>query len=343
MTDLLAPKALDYDGIERPFRIEDFIERLPNGRPYILVVDEQGRLTGERTTYTRVTTYIEGIEGDRRRLHDWILRQTLKGYTLSPDIYSARVAAVLGAADEKERLQELIEEMQEFARMSERSLLGTALHALTERHDLGIPTPIFPEPYRPHLQEWIRLTAPWQPFEPWQIERFLVNDELRNAGTPDRIVLHPCASCGTRYRIIDLKSGRVDAFTLREIAMQLAIYSRSRAYDPDTGLRHEIDLCTCTAYVVHIQAETGVGRLLELELEHAWRLCRDLMPQIREARKYRPKPVVVDPLLLAIEQCSTYDQIREVWQTALGWTTVHTEAAAARRAQLQSPMNGGTT
>lgn len=345
MTDLLAPRPLSYDGIERPYRVEDHIDRQqPSGRPYILVVDEQGRPTGERTTYTRVTKFIEGIEGDRRRLHDWILRQTLKGYTLSPEVYAARVAVVIGAQDERDRLNELVEEMQEFARMSERALLGTALHALTERHDLGIPTPIFPAPYRPHLQEWIRLTAPWQPFAPWQIERFVVNDQLRAAGTPDRIIPMHCQTCGTRYRIIDLKSGRVDGFTLREIEMQLATYAHSQIYDPETGERFSMDLCTCTAYVVHIPAETGEGQLLELSLTRGWELCSVLMPQIREARRYRPKPVAIDPILLQIEQAETYDQIRRIWESAVGWTTVHTGAAVARRAQLQSPpMNGGTT
>jgi hypothetical protein len=346
MTDILAPATgpLIYDGIERPYRVEDYIARDHNKRPYILVADGRGGLTGERTTYTRVTTFIKGID-DKRNLEDWILRQTLKGYTLSPSVYSARLAVVFGAQDEKARMNELIEEMQTFARMSEKALLGTAIHALTERHDLNIPTPIFPDPYRPHLQEWIRLTAPWQPFTPDEIERFVVNDDLKTAGTGDRRgqLRRPCRKCGGRWTMIDLKTGRVDDFTQREAEMQLATYARSMAYDPNTGLRTPLMMCVCEGYIVHIPSETGRGRLLRFDLERGWELCRTLMPAIREARRYRPKPTEVDPLALAIADAETTEDLRIIWERATGWTPIHTEAARARRLELEAlSTNGGT-
>jgi hypothetical protein len=344
MTDILAPATgpLVYDGIERPYRVEDYIARDHNGRPYILVADGFGGLTGERTTYTRVTTFIQGID-DKKHLNDWVLRQTLKGYTLSPEVYSARLAVVFGAQDEKARMHELIEEMQAFARMSERALLGTAIHALTERHDQNIPTPIFPEPYRPHLAEWVRLTAPWQPFAPDEIERFVVNDDLQTAGTGDRRgrLRRPCRKCGGRWVMIDLKTGRVDGFTQRECEMQLVAYARSMAYDPDTGMRTPLMMCVCEGYIVHIPAETGRGRLLRFDLQRGWELCQTLMPAIREARRYRPKPVEVDPLALAIAEAARAEELRTIWERSTAWTSVHTEAARARRLELEAPTDGG--
>jgi len=347
--DILAPKPLIYDGVERPYRVEDHIERDHNGRPRILVVDEQGRLTGERTTYTRCTTYIQGIEGEREHLNVWKLVQALKGYTLSPLIYAARLAACWGAEDEKPRVKEIVEEMQEFARMSERALLGTAIHALSERHDLGLPTPIFPEPYQPHLAEWRRLTAPWQPFEHWQVERFMVNDLLKVGGTPDRLLMlrRPCPRCGGLVRIGDLKTGRVDDFTQREIEMQEAVYAHSKVYDPETGERIQVPICTCKGYVFKIPAvdlEDGRGELLELDLERGWDLASNLMPQIRQARRYKPKFRPVDPLALMVEQAESVEHLKTIWiESTQVWTDTHTEIASRRRRELEAaPTNGGT-
>lgn len=329
--------ALVYHGIERPWRFEDHVRRDHNGRPYILAVDAEGNLNAAQTTYTRVTTFIKGID-DGYHLDRWRLRQLAKGFALSPSVYAAQVAVHAGSDEEKPRLDALCEEMIDRAGANDAAAIGTALHALTERHDLGMATPVMPDIYAADLARWVELTAP---FVWYAIERFMVNDILRTGGTPDRIAVlkQPCPTCSGTLRIVDLKSGRVDGFTYLTTCMQLAAYSVSDLYDHETGTRTPIpQMCRCRAYVIHIPAGSGKGNLLDFPLDDGLRLLHELMPQIRTARTVKPQPVVVDPLTLRIDWAVDRAELEAVWASANGsWTAQHTEAARRRFATFDAP------
>lgn len=331
---LAPPGGLVYHGIERPWRLEDHIDRDHKGRPRILLVDEQGRPTGEQATYTRVTTFIAGVD-DKTNLQAWRRRQVAKGMATRPTVYAAQVAAAVGAEDERDILDNLTEEMEAVAGARDGADLGTAFHALTERHDLGMPTPFMPDEIAADNREWVRLT---RGLEMAFIEQFMVNDELRTGGTPDRIIAlrQPCPTCGGRYRILDLKTGRVDHFTLLYIAMQLSVYAHSRCYDHETGRRLDgMALCTCTGWVVNITVTTGRGELLTIPLADGWHVAQTVIPPLRKARNIKVKATRVDVLAKHIAMANSREELQALWVEAEDrWTEEHTDLAQQRLSQM---------
>jgi hypothetical protein len=333
-----APETQVFDGIERPWRFEDAVRRDHNGRPYILAVDAQGRPTGEEATYTRVTTFIDCLD-DKTMLRMWGERQAFKGFALRPEIFAAEVARVVGAPHERTSINTLVEKAKDLARAEESAALGTAVHALTERNDLGMPTPIMPSIYRADLADWQRVMTLFTRIA--CVEQFMVNDELRIAGTPDRIMQmrQACPACGRSLRILDLKTGRIDSFRYLKNAMQLCAYAHCVLYDHATGVRADVDdLCQCVAYTVQLTPTSGVARLLTQDIARVWPIVRDLVPAIRQARRNAPIALEEDTIVWQIDQAASHAELEKIWAWASGlgrWIDeVHTPAARRRRHEL---------
>ena len=80
------------------------------------------------------------------------------------------------------------------------------------------------------LDAYRKATAP---FEVLDVETFVVSDDVRAAGTFDRLVRCPDG----RVRVADLKSGKSEADYPLATATQLATYANGKRYDPETVLR----------------------------------------------------------------------------------------------------------
>lgn len=230
------------------------VEPIPRdryGRP--LVIPREG---GKPIPYTRCTTYV-GVLEDTFNLARWQQRMVALGLASRPDL----LLAVSAHGDDKTELNRICAEAQEAAAAHAAATTGTALHALTERLDRGMPVGVIPEAYQADLAAYEKETAELTPVE---IEAFTVLDTLQIGGTPDRVVEFR----GARY-IADVKTGSIE-YGMGKIAMQLAVYSRSSLYDHRTGERTSLQVDQNNAIVIHLPAGEGRCELHWVNIAAGW-------------------------------------------------------------------------
>jgi hypothetical protein len=305
------------------------------GRPYIRQPD------GKHIPYTRATTLAGAID-DLYGLMKWKVRTALIGVVDRPDLR----LAVAAHRDNKDQLDEIGERALEAGQANYASTIGTALHSLTEKIDRGEPLGYVPEEYREDIAAYETVTADMQRV---YIERMVVLDDLRVAGTPDLIVDYQ----GCEY-ITDKKTGSVD-YPLK-MAAQLAIYSRGRIYNPDDGTRVDLHVNQERAIILHMPARTGQCIPYWVDLTVGWEAVQ-LALQVRDMRKRRNLltpfeetqildavkvltevgliPAADDPILDAIQNADSYLELKQLFRSSSeGWTSTHTAAAAERKKQL---------
>lgn len=315
------------------------LERDRYGRP--LIIPPSG---GKPVAYTRCTTYVGALE-DTFNLSKWQQRMVAQGLANRPDLMLAVSALPLGnlTQQDKQTLNGLCEQAMEAAAANAAATVGTALHALAERHDRGEELGPIPEQYRADLEAYKRETAH---LEMVQIETFGVHDTLRIGGTWDRIVRID----GQNY-IADLKTGSIE-YGIGKIAMQLAVYSRCQQYDTDTGTRTPLPgVHPDRALIIHLPAGKGAAELVWVDIAAGWEAV-NLATQVRawRARRDLTRPYVksttaatdagtedeaATALHLAIQAAGTVDDLNDLWEAHhLVWTDAHTAAAAAKKTSL---------
>jgi hypothetical protein len=261
----------------------------------------------------------------------------------------------------KDQMNDACEAATEAASASASATIGTALHALTERLDRGLDVGVVPDSYLPHLRAYEAATSA---FTAVHIERFTVQDELTIGGTPDRVL----AIDGYDKLVIgDIKTGTIE-YGVGKMCMQLAVYAHSLLYNPDTGARAplgpEIDLER--GLIIALNAKTGACELVWIDIAAGWEAVR-LAHDVRawRARKNLTQPykaaqqnvLPINPtvaqenardltveaaaaLIVAIPRCNSEEELVQLWVAAgNAWTKQHTEMAAARRAQLLTPVS----
>lgn len=308
------------------------------GRP--LVVPTNG---GKPVAYTRATTYIDVLE-DKYNLQKWMQRMVALGLASRPDL----LLSVSAHREDKRQLDRICDDAREAAAASAKATTGTALHALTELIDRGQPLPEgLPANVLASLDAYKAATADLKPVH---IERFCVQDKLKVGGTPDRIL-----RLGRKKQLYigDIKTGSIEWGVLK-IAMQLALYSRSRLYDIATGERtyHEAD--TTRGLIIHLPAvEDPADARCELHwisLEEGWNavlVARDVRE--KRALKFRDltepyaadvtTPAAPEPAAPSLEDqikaCATADDVRALWAAHESeWTDALTTAAKAHITSL---------
>jgi len=227
------------------------------GRPVIKQPD------GSEIPYIRAST-MAGMLDDKTALGDWKARKTGRGVAISPDL-QAGFAAIpdIDSKEGKATANELAEQAQERAGSSVKRTLGTAIHSFTETHDKGLPVPHVPPALQTLMANYRRETAGVQ----WlALEQFCITDEIRTAGTADRIGVRP----GQKPRIWDLKTGRVDYGQLK-FAVQFAIYAHGKLYNPATGQRADYpDIDLEIGHLIHADPETGEVKVYDVDLVVGW-------------------------------------------------------------------------
>jgi hypothetical protein len=245
----------------------------------------QGRML---QTYTRATShdvmeYTGGLEKWRQRL---ILIGLHRDGRLQDRVLEVD-------EDDKDGLSQLAEDAFQAGDGAVKAQKGTDLHKLSEyvdrgwdfpptlRDDNGVETPISYQD-RADMAAWRRATIE-QGLTFEAIEKFVVVDDLKVAGTADRLARWertPC-TCGG-LTVIDLKTGRMD-FGGGKMTQQLALYAHGRGYDPQTTQRTDLGLCPHVGLVVNIRAGEGVATYHQLDLVAGWEYVQ-LNVRVREYR-----------------------------------------------------------
>jgi hypothetical protein len=252
-----------------------------------------GKTRQRHRYYTRVTTYADAIS-DQYNLTLWRMRRVALGLGQRPD-YVRLASALTDRDDDRDALDELVGKALEAAGPNKADE-GTALHALTERidrgEDLGNPPPeLLPDltAYEVLSGELFRFVAR---------ECRVVCDELEVAGTPDGIahLAEPCpAGCGPDVlHVVDTKTGSIRYPA--KMAIQLAIYARSKRYDPATGERSELGggrpVCLAWGAIVHLPVESGRAAPYWLDLEKGWHGAA-LCGPVREWNRQKADEILV--------------------------------------------------
>lgn len=240
------------------------------GRPLVRHPD-----TGKQVPYTRPTTLAKALS-DMDGLMKWSNRMTALGLAQRQDLL-LRVAAAGG--DDKRELDRLCEQAKEAAASSSGANLGTALHKLTERIDLGEDVRA-PKPFDLDLEAYeMALGNAGVKIVPGMVEISLVCDEVQAAGTADRLV----AINGNHY-VADLKTGGFLAW--QEYALQLAIYAHSVPYDLTADERRDWPHPPSQdkALIIHLPAGSGRCDLYWLDIARGWRAVKAAL-WVREWRK----------------------------------------------------------
>jgi len=248
------------------------IKRDRYGRPLIMPVNGT-----KEVAYTRATTIANSLD-DASALTAWKMRMAAIGLTTRPDI----LLSIAAAGEDKMAINAYIEEAMEVAGASKAANIGTAIHAYTERLDLGQDLGPVPDQW---LQDIKAYEAATSILNKVQIEQFAVLDKYKIAGTPDRIVEYK----GEQY-IADIKTGRIDH--PNNIAMQLAIYSRALPYYPATASRGSWgEINQDKAIIIHLPAGTGSCKLVWIDIQEGWKGVQHAM----KVRKWRDQKGLTTP------------------------------------------------
>lgn len=294
------------------------------GRP--LIIPPGG---GKPVAYTRCTTFVGALE-DTYALGRWQQRQVAIGLSQRPDL----ILAAAAHRDDRDKLNEVCEQAHEAAASHAAATTGTALHRLAERLDRGETLDAIPPDYRADLDAYRQVTAE---FTHEHVEEMLVHDEMKVAGTPDRLV---------RWRgelvVFDLKTGSIE-FGMGKISMQLAMYSRSVLYNPVTGQRTDLGINQAEAIVCHLPAGKGTATLYSVDIAQGWAGV-ELARQVRQWRavKHLAQPLSTtqtrEPTVAElIGRASSVDQLVALWEVhKTAWTDELTAAASRRKNQLQA-------
>jgi hypothetical protein len=329
------------------------------GRPKIILPGDESKDAALGKAYTRAST-LGGVLEDQTNLGEWKKRVVAYGLARRRDlILAAASVPTWDGLDDKKRLAEIAEQAMQSAEAGAAATIGTAIHALADRLDMGEEIPDVGED-RYALDAYAELR---RHFTVHAIEIFTVCDELEVAGTADR-VLSPLgimtAPDGTKIRpedrlIDDLKTSSTAQYFGIKFAVQLAVYAHGIPYEhgkgrldwPD-GRRPRQDW----GLIMHVPSGGSAAQLHWVNLQLGWELAR-LAVSVREWRRRKdlvvpaelPRPDFAEHgesgeqvgLLRRIEEeplgADLRDRLTALWrQHARVWTDQHTKAVEKRLA-----------
>lgn len=323
------------DGITRPDRDEDFVRRHNgNGRPYIRILSPDGTVLETETTYSRCTTFIKVVDSNEALVR-WGERMIGLGFAARPREFQAEVVRF---QEDKQKLNGVVVRAKEAGGALELAAMGSAMHYVAECYDVDALPSIVPEPYQTGLLGWIAAT---QHFENVKVEKFMVQDSLMVAGTPDRVIRYiPCDICGREYFILDLKTGRVDEYTELQIAMQLGVYANSAYYNVHTGERtQQDDICRDKAVTVKVFLDDGSWVTSWTDIWTGWQVAKEVAPLVHKARASKALLVPFRPqvnLYPLIERAQSQTELVALHtEHRATWGEEHNKAAKARMQALK--------
>ena len=245
-------------------------------RPKIIPVDG-----GNPVGYTRMSTLAKVLD-DKGNLVDWKARMTAVGLLKSPALMTRLSGLLAGSSLDdpkiKQAMKKIVDEATEAAGASNAASTGTGLHALTEALDAEHPLEYVSKADRDRVDAYAEATRDYTPL---RAEGFVVIDEIRAAGSYDRLWLCPDG----KVRVGDLKTGAWDARYPMGVTAQLAGYAHGKHYDPATGGREDLhpDLDIHSGLLISMPPSGGC-EVIELDLDLGWAVLM-VATKIHEIRK----------------------------------------------------------
>jgi hypothetical protein len=247
--------------------------------------------------YTRIST-LSGALDDKQVLIDWSAARAMIGMVKNDSI-AAQVAHLSSAfpdpwavAEGKKPLKELVRRAQDIGGSSDAAGMGTAMHGLCEEFDSGRTPGFVPGQLRPWIEARQAALAA-AGLKPFLIEPFVVNDDLKVAGNPDRYLLHE--ETGQVFAADDKGGSHEPDYPLK-VTIQVAVASRATRYDQATGKRAQIECNQKWGILIHTPTrDSGPAHsdLYWLDLERGWALA-ELATRVRELKKV-PKLKRIEP------------------------------------------------
>lgn len=272
----------------------DDVPRDKLDRPRIWVPEKKKLMS-----YTRVTTFIDCLD-DKTGLDRWDKRNVLVGATRAPHIITETAEMKLDPTDkaDKGKLDKAVAKLVAIAGAHEKADRGTWLHNLSQYVDRGEPLP----PCSPEdLADMAAYKAATVALDVVKIEKLVVLDEYKVAGTPDRLTYYDGTTPDGVMAgnvITDLKTGTTEYGALK-MAMQLALYSRGLLYDWRTQERSPMpNVNQEWGLIIHLPAGTAQPELLWVDLTVGWagvQLAREVRAMRNKNNKKLFKPFVFAP------------------------------------------------
>jgi hypothetical protein len=343
------------------------VQRDGGGRPLIKQAD------GTTRAYTRASSLGDYLT-DQEFLTEWKLLNLAVALGRRPDLADQCAVEPYNTGfdepdqttkrESKKRLLGLIRRALDAVKIDERADRGTVVHAVTETgYDGYIPVAVIGE--YASFQEFLAING----IVRLGSEVFVVNDELRVAGTFDHLWYVPAVN---KIRIGDTKNGRNQ--NNLGFGCQFANYANSEVYDPATGERMSLEEFAYQAFLelgmeperitpdgmpsidreVAILASVKENEVKVSEVDIAWgyEQCK-LAAAVRDARGSEAGKVLMSKTVKsvkgkaareiavkAIEErikvAPSVEYLNNIWRYHNKiWTPELTNAAAARKGELE--------
>lgn len=321
-----------------------------NGNNQPLIMAEDG---SKRYPYQRTTNFIDQLEDSGEGLRIWQERLTLAGLVMSPELR----AELMAWTGEPRDLSDIARRAAKLAGRDEKQEWGSMFHQITDAIDKGDMMP---------REWWNENTKQMEPIPVAEVNRDVeayrmatrclthhaaeqlhVYDDYRVAGTPDRKSSYSVKGKRQgRPKIVDLKTGTLHA---RMVEAQLAMYSRSRPYDPQAEVRLDCEpVDQKRGIVIHLPMKQAKCELFWADLTKGWADCK--VARDKHQKGLRRKLATVGrlielgpdiPLTDRINLCANVDALRDVWIEARqrGELTEDFKAACLERQQLLAPTS----
>lgn len=242
--------------------VMDEIQRDRWGRPLIEPPDG-----GKPVAYTRVSTLAKSLD-KQEALTKWKQRMTAVGMSQRPDLLALVQAT---RDDDRKTLDDACEQALAAARSQAAANTGTALHAFCERIDEGVPVDeiVASDVIKADLVAYQKTMAALKVLA---AELFIVQDEIKCAGTFDRLVQHD-----GRVYVADIKTGQHEPNYPHGVAVQTAIYARGTGYHPTkkrTARLADIGVDLDRAILIHLPAGKATCELYWLDIAAGWEMAQ---------------------------------------------------------------------
>jgi hypothetical protein len=245
--------------------------------------------------YTRASGVAKFLES-QDALIDWAAAQSALGVVRNPAIAAGLSALASQYQDPwnekaaKPQLKDLAWRARQAAGAENATDIGTAVHQYAELVDAGKEPEFMDAKFRAFMDEYKRAMAG---IEVVGAEGFVVQDELKIAGSYDRLVRLPDGA----VVVADIKTSKsADAYPM-SVTVQTGIYANSVHYNQETGERWGLhpDLDRSRSVLIHfpVRSVGAVCRLWVLDAAWGFEAAR-LAMRVRESRKApKPKELVV--------------------------------------------------
>ena len=316
---VLTAASLGTDDREHP---EDALTRDRWGRPEI---NPPGG--GRKTGYRRASSFGSPLESDYN-LQLWAKRQVARGVARTDHLAIAvtRAESRLLDAVEKNNWREAKAAKKELDDLCERAMqavgsdaaaeIGTAAHHIYERIDLGLDPGHIPTVLRADVAAYRSLVTPR--FRMVSVERFVVHDALKVAGTLDRaaellVPMTPTDDNGNpigdeipvgTVLLGDVKTSQDMTFAGAKFAVQCYVYASGTPYNTRTGVREPWGHDSPSVewgLIIHAPSKLGKAALHWVNLTDAAEAAEEAN-RVYEWRNKRGKNLITKAVVVEIDE-----------------------------------------